>query len=116
MVTINDIVVLVAAVIAGAFLVYFATRLIIHRKENHTFCVAGVGIFIFIALFIRLLSISSPELLIYSDLFLLITVISVILLTIHMQKSFCSYCKDKKMPWDITKATLHKSSDIKRGR
>jgi len=116
MATVSEIIVLISAVIAAAFLMYFAYMLVIHKREKHTICMAWVGISLFLALFMRLLSISTPRFAVYSDLFLLVTVISVILLTIHMRKGFCSYCKDAKEPWETTKATLHKLSGIKRGR
>ncbi len=108
MATVNEIIVLISAVIAAAFLMYFAYMLVMHKREKHTICMASVGIFLFLALFMRLLSITMPEFAVYSDLFLLITVISVILLTIHMRKGFCSYCKDAKAPWETTKAMQHK--------
>jgi len=81
----NDIVFLITTVIATAFLLYFSSKAL-HRKRNvFTKIAAWIGAFIFLALFLRLLSVSNPKFLISSDLFLLITVATIAILTTLLQ-------------------------------
>lgn len=109
MATVSDVIVLVSAVIAAAFLLYFSARLLHHKKNMHTKCAGWVGCFVFLALFMRLLSLSNPDFSIISDLFLLITVITIILLVHHLQKSVYSV---PQSPWEVTKSLHGKKSSL----
>lgn len=85
MATLADIVITVSTVITAAFLLYFSWNLLHHRRDRIaviSFCVSS---FLFLALFIRLLAISSPNYMFMSDLFLLATVIVVFALTAHLK-------------------------------
>jgi len=85
MATLADIVIIVSTVITATFLLYFSWNLLHHRRDRIAVIAFCVSAFLFTALFMRLLAISSPDYMVVSDLFLLATVIVVFALTAHLK-------------------------------
>lgn len=100
MVNPNDVVFLIFAVIASAFLLYFCSSAIHHRNDIFTKLAGWIGSFIFLALFLRLLSISSPKFTMSSDLFLLITITTITVLTILLEKNII---KNPQSPAEVAR-------------
>ncbi|MFH0868844.1 MAG: hypothetical protein V1839_01310 [archaeon] len=95
----DDIVFLISAVIASAFLLYFCSSAISKRSDIFTKLIGWIGAFIFLALFLRLLSVSNPAFMISSDLFLLITITTITVLTILLEKNMI---KNPSSPSEVT--------------